>query len=294
MYISGFYGRMDSMSRMVAAVQRAGASTQRIFAILDRVPSVAEPVSPSIPAGCKGEVEFRDVGFHYGNAARAARHQSDGPPGRNDRPGRPQRRGQDHARQSRLPLLRRHAKGRSWSTAPTSAPSRSKNIAATSASCCRSRSCSTARSPRTSPTAGPTPRGEEIIAAARAARRHEFILRLPDGYDSLVGERGQSLSGGERQRISIARALLIDPAHPDPRRGHLVGRYGDGAGDPTGPGESGPRPDDDRHRPPPEHAAPRRPAGGRWTRAGSPKSAATTNCWRNPARIPGSITPNSR
>ncbi|HVU89608.1 MAG TPA: ATP-binding cassette domain-containing protein, partial [Pirellulales bacterium] len=51
----------------------------------------------------------------------------------------------------------------------------------------------------------------EIIAAARAARAHEFILRLPDGYDSIVGERGQKLSGGERQRISIARALLIDP-----------------------------------------------------------------------------------
>ncbi|MFM7011381.1 MAG: ABC transporter ATP-binding protein, partial [Betaproteobacteria bacterium] len=52
---------------------------------------------------------------------------------------------------------------------------------------------------------------EEIIAAARAARAHDFILRLPQGYDSLVGERGQALSGGERQRISIARALLIDP-----------------------------------------------------------------------------------
>ena len=52
---------------------------------------------------------------------------------------------------------------------------------------------------------------DEIVAAARAARAHEFILNLPDGYDSFVGERGQSLSGGERQRISIARALLIDP-----------------------------------------------------------------------------------
>src|SRR6185295_2328413 len=52
---------------------------------------------------------------------------------------------------------------------------------------------------------------DEIIAAARAAKAHDFILRLADGYDSLVGERGQSLSGGERQRISIARAILIDP-----------------------------------------------------------------------------------
>ena len=103
------------------------------------------------------------------------------------------------------------ATGRSWSTATISARSRWPNTAAISASCCRSRSCSSARSPRTSPTAGPTPRREEIIAAARAARAHEFILRLADGYDSLVGERGQSLSGGERQRISIARALLIDP-----------------------------------------------------------------------------------
>ncbi|MBS0316426.1 MAG: ATP-binding cassette domain-containing protein, partial [Proteobacteria bacterium] len=51
----------------------------------------------------------------------------------------------------------------------------------------------------------------EIVAAARAAHAHEFILRLPHGYDSLVGERGQGLSGGERQRLSIARALLIDP-----------------------------------------------------------------------------------
>ncbi len=72
---------------------------------------------------------------------------------------------------------------------------------------------------------------EDIIAAAKAARCHDFILALPDGYDTVVGEGGSTLSGGEKQRISIARAMLknapiviLDEATAsiDPENEHLI------------------------------------------------------------------------
>jgi ABC-type multidrug transport system fused ATPase/permease subunit len=51
---------------------------------------------------------------------------------------------------------------------------------------------------------------KEVVAAAKAARCHEFVMALPEGYDTVIGEGGSTLSGGEKQRISIARALLKD------------------------------------------------------------------------------------
>ncbi len=59
---------------------------------------------------------------------------------------------------------------------------------------------------------GPTPSIEIIHEACRAAQIHDVLIGLPDGYDTVVGERGYRLSGGEKQRLAIARVLLKDPA----------------------------------------------------------------------------------
>jgi ATP-binding cassette subfamily B protein len=210
-YIARFYTRLESMSRMMSSTQRAAASAGRIFEILDRVPSVPDSVDPVKIGPIQGAIEFRNVGFRYGSRPVLFEVSFRAEPGEMIGLVGPSGSGKsttvnllcrfydvtegiilvDGVDIRRLAVEDyRHNIGLVLQEPFLFFGTIAENISYGKPNATRA----------------------EIVAAARAAKAHEFILRLPDGYDSLVGERGQALSGGERQRISIARALLLDPA----------------------------------------------------------------------------------
>lgn len=209
-YIGRFYGRLDSMSRIVSVTQKAAAGAKRIFDILDHVSNVPDPAQPVPLPRLEGRIALQGVGFRYGSRSVIRSLDLEIEPG--EMIGLVGHSGSGKStlvnlicrfydvsegavlvdgvdlRRYRVADYRRHI-GLVLQEPFLFFGSVAENIAY----------------------GRPEATREEIVAAARAAHAHEFILRLPHGYDSLVGERGQGLSGGERQRISIARALLIDP-----------------------------------------------------------------------------------
>jgi len=209
-YIGRFYIRLDSMSRIVSITQKAAAGTKRIFDILDHVSSVPESPDPVHLSAVQGRIELRNAAFRYGT--RSIVHDIN----LTIQPG------------EMIGLVGHSGSGKSTLV----------NLICRFYDATEGVILIDGHDIRTLSIAGyrkhiglvlqepflffgtiseniaygkPGATREEIVSAARAAHAHEFILRLPHGYDSLVGERGQALSGGERQRISIARALLIDP-----------------------------------------------------------------------------------
>ena len=209
-YIGRFYTRLDSMSRIVSVTQKAAAGAKRIFDILDHVSNVPEPANPVKVERLEGRIELRDIGFRYGSRSVIRGMSLAIRPG--EMIGLVGHSGSGKStlvnlicrfydvteggilvdghdlRQYGVADYRRHI-GLVLQEPFLFFGTIAENIAYGKPGATRA----------------------EIVAAARAAHAHEFILRLPLGYDSFVGERGQGLSGGERQRISIARALLIDP-----------------------------------------------------------------------------------
>lgn len=210
-YITRFYTRMESMSRMVAATQRAATSSQRLFEILDRVPSVAEPSRP-IPCGnLQGKLELRGTSFRYGTRKIIDDVSLTVEPGKMIGLVGPSGSGKS----TLVNLVCRFYDVNEGAILIDEHDVRSHKISEY-----RSNIGIVLQEPflfygtiaENIAYGRPNATREEIVTAAKTARAHDFILRLPDGYDSIVGERGQTMSGGERQRISIARALLIDPA----------------------------------------------------------------------------------
>ncbi|OWT70328.1 MULTISPECIES: ABC transporter ATP-binding protein [unclassified Achromobacter] len=209
-YIGRFYTRLDSMSRIVSVTQKAAAGAKRIFDILDHVSSVPEPARPVPVPHLEGRIELRGVGFRYGNRSVIRGLDLNIEPGK------------------MVGLVGHSGSGKStlinlicrfYDVSEGAILVDGIDIRAMSVAQYRGNIGLVLQEPflffgtiaENIAYGKPDATREDIIAAARAAHAHEFILRLPHGYDSLVGERGQALSGGERQRISIARALLIDP-----------------------------------------------------------------------------------
>ncbi len=209
-YIGRFYGRLDSMSTIVSDTQKSASAAKRIFDILDHVSSVPEPSNPVHVDKVQGKIEIREAGFRYGNRQVNKGINLTIEPG--------QMIGlvghSGSGKSTLVNLICRFYDVNEGAILVDGVDIRSYAIADY-----RRNIGLVLQEPflffgtiaENIAYGKPHATREEIITAARAAHAHEFILRLPQGYDSMVGERGQGLSGGERQRISIARALLIDP-----------------------------------------------------------------------------------
>ncbi|MDB5952472.1 MAG: transporter, partial [Massilia sp.] len=209
-YSSRFYGRLDSMSRIVSVTQKSASAAKRIFDILDHVSSVPEPANPVKLDKIEGRIDLREVGFRYGNRAvnrgitlNIKAGEFVGLVG--------------HSGSGKSTLVNLIC--RFYDVSEGAILLDGVDIRSFAVSDYRRNIGLVLQEPflffgtiaENIAYGKPGASRADIIASARAAHAHEFILRLPQGYDSMVGERGQGLSGGERQRISIARALLLDP-----------------------------------------------------------------------------------
>jgi ATP-binding cassette subfamily B protein len=209
-YIGRFYTRVESMSRMLTATQKASAGAQRLFEILDRVPSVVEPKEPLAISDLQGAIKFDRVSFRYGSRLILDDVSFDIKPGQ------------------MVGIVGHTGSGKStianllcrfYDASSGAVRVDGIDIKKLSIEAYRRHIGIVLQDPflffgtiaENVAYGMPAASGALIVRAARAARAHEFVLKLPEAYDSLVGERGQSLSGGERQRIAIARAILVDP-----------------------------------------------------------------------------------
>jgi ATP-binding cassette subfamily B protein len=209
-YLTQLYDPLTTLSRQAGKVQSSLAGAERAFRLLDEPFEVPEPPGARRLTRARGDIQFRGVTFYY-------------------EPGRPALARisfQVHAG-SKVGIAGTTGSGKStlaslllrlYDPADGQILLDGVDLRDYSVADLRNQFAIVLQDPVVFGTtiaeniayARPDAGRDEIIAAARAANAHEFIASLPDGYDSIVGERGTTLSGGERQRISLARAFLKD------------------------------------------------------------------------------------
>jgi ATP-binding cassette, subfamily B, bacterial len=210
-YIGGLFGPVQGLTNTYQTVKRATVSLEAIFGILDADEVVADTPGATEIRPLRGEVEFRDVTFGYQPASPVLKNIN-----LTARPGEtialigPSGSGKT----TMTTLLQRFYHVTSGSIMVDGV-----DIRDMTQHSLRSQIGIVFQDPhlfndtvRANIAYGRPDAGQaQIEAAARAAQAHEFIMSLPQGYDTIVQERGSRLSGGQRQRIAIARALLKDP-----------------------------------------------------------------------------------
>ncbi len=210
-YLGTFYGPLQYMSRIADFLSRSLASAERVFEVLDTESDVKDAESPVAIPRIEGRVEFRNVTFGYELHKPVLNDISF-----NVAPG------------EMIGLVGQSGAGKSttinlicrfYEVQEGEILIDGTNIRKIAQKDLRSQIGVVLQEPflfsgsifENIAFARPGATPEDIMAAAKAANAHDFIIKKPDGYDTQVGERGQTLSGGERQRVSIARAILHNP-----------------------------------------------------------------------------------
>ncbi len=209
-YLKDIYRPLRTLSKKTVALESSMASAERAFALLDRMPEVAEKRDAHRVGRSTGSLLFLDVSFAY-DADHPVLHRVSFAAPAGTRVGI---RGTTGAGKSTLMgLLMRFYDPTDGQLLLDGVDLRDYNLADL-----RRQFGIVLQEPVLFSTTiaeniaygRPEATREQVVEAARLANAHEFISALPEGYDTLVGERGMRLSGGERQRVSLARAFLLD------------------------------------------------------------------------------------
>jgi len=209
-YLAQLYGPLNTLSNSKASLQSSLASAERAFSILDEAPDVVERPGAQPLARAAGAVAFREVSFAY-REDHPVLHEVSFEIDPGTRVGISGETGA--GKTTLMSLLGRFYDPTTGEISLDGIDLRDYKLADL-----RSQFAIVLQEPVLFSTtisenisyARPGASEEEIIEAAKAANAHEFIVGLPHGYETEVGERGMSLSGGERQRIALARAFLRD------------------------------------------------------------------------------------